>query len=614
MIRRTYFNGRVRSGFLLANGLALLAAFIILVAWPGHSGPSEVSLSEIQRAVDAGDVVSATIDDEARVIEVERTDGSRSRAAYPSSFGDELVQHLADSGAEVTVEPAQRTPLWLRMVVAFLPFAAIVAAFLLYTRFRSGSSFGRGRQLRAAVPDTRFADIAGVDEVVAEVAEIVDFLRDPTRFTRSGARPPRGVLLTGPPGTGKTMIARAVAGESGVPFFAMSGSDFVETYAGVGAARVRRVFQIARKQPKAIVFIDEIDAVGKSRHGGPSGGYVDERERTLNLLLVEMDGFEKSDVIVLAATNRADVLDPALLRPGRFDRTIAVPPPDRRGRTQILELMTRHRRLDPDVDLVELARQTPGLTGADLSALVNEAALEGARAGANVISRMHVERALGTTLLGRERPSALVSDQDRSITAWHEAGHATCALLLPEIDDPTQVSIVPRGVSGGATWLVPGDDRLLRRQQLSARLVVMMGGRAGEEVLLGGEFTNGPADDLRRARLLATEMAVRYGMAGDGVGHGGLAGAELPPDALAETNMLLEDALRRARSLLATNEALLHQIAVELLDDETLHADRLRGLRNELGSLDPAGASSAMPNRVGLEPSGLPSNGNGRQL
>ena len=577
---RTYFRGNVRRNLLAAVAAALIIDLVVIVAWPDGSAPSRVSLTVVDRAVEAGEVRRAVIDDDARTIEVERTDGSVVRAAYPTTLGAVLAERLLADGVEVTVEPAAKVSLWVRFGVAVLPILLIVGVFFLYIRrVRSGASaFGKGRGKAAQTPTDRFSDIGGLDEVVAELAEVRDYLQHAERFAASGARAPQGFLLTGPPGTGKTMLARALAGEAGVPFFAMSGSDFVETFAGVGAARVRRLFELARKHDRAIIFIDEIDAVGKSRSAA-TGGDTDERERTLNQLLVEMDGFTKSNVLVLAATNRADILDPALLRPGRFDRTIQVPLPDRRGRTRILELLAMRHEIASDVDFVELARRTSGMTGAQLAALVNEAALAAARAGQRVVNAHNIHAALATIVLGRERPTALVTERDRRITAWHESGHAVCALLLDDVDDPVQVTIVPRGGAGGATWLTTGDDQFVTRAQARARLLVAMGGRGAEELLLDGDFTSGASQDYAGARALATSMVTRFGMGQRGVAHVGYApGEPLPQEVEAAVNDLLEDSLAAARALLFPASQLLEAMAVELLVDETILLPRLREL------------------------------------
>jgi cell division protease FtsH len=446
-------------------------------------------------------------------------------------------------------------------------------------------AFQKGKGLATEVPETRFGDIAGASETVDELREVVEYLHAPARFAAAGATVPRGFLLVGPPGTGKTLLARAVAGESGVPFFALSGSDFVETFVGVGAARVRKVFERARKCDRAIVFIDEIDAIGKARGSGPSSGANDEREGTLNALLVEMDGFDESNVIMLGATNRPDVLDPALTRPGRFDRQIAVPAPDRRGRTAILELHARGRRLDPGVDLVGLGRRTAGLSGADLAFLVNEAALEAARARATVITDAHFDAALATAVLGKERRSAVISERDRRITAFHETGHALAALLLPEADDPVSVTIIPRGIAGGVTWMSGDDDAYMTRHQARARLTVMLAGRAAEERLLDGDFTQGASGDLKAATDLATAMITDYGMGSMGLAalsSERLSAGTTVDEVNAEVNRMLERALTEARRLLDDNAGLLESVAGALLSEETLSLADLQRIRAEV--------------------------------
>jgi len=391
---------------------------------------------------------------------------------------------------------------------------------------------------------------------------------------------PHGSLLVGPPGTGKTLLARALAGEAGVPFFAMGASEFVESYVGVGASRVRTLFDRARAAGKSIVFIDELDGIGRARgtHSVPGN---EERETTLNQLLVEMDGFEVSSVIVLAATNRPDVLDPALLRPGRFDQQITVPAPDRRGRARILDLYLARRSVSPEVDTAALSRRTAGFTGADLANLVNTAALLSVREGATEIVERHLEEALTTVALGPARKSAVVLERDRRITAWHEAGHALAGLWLPDAEDPISVSIIPRGVAGGVTWFPDPDQLFLSRKQALAQLAVAMGGRVGEELLLGEDVTQGAAQDFKVATDLARRMVTEYGMGSLGPGY--VAPEETHLGVLAEkvheaTDGLLRQALDTARSLLSPARETLARVVEALLDEESLDRDELRRL------------------------------------
>jgi cell division protease FtsH len=431
--------------------------------------------------------------------------------------------------------------------------------------------------------------VVGCDEAVEELAEIVTFLHQPDRFAAAGARMPRGFLLVGPPGTGKTLLARAVAGEAGVPFYAVAGSDFTEMYVGVGAARVRNLFAKAKKTG-GIVFVDELDSVGRARTGtSASNGGSDERESTLNALLVEMDGFGKdSNVIVIAATNRPDVLDPALLRAGRFDRQVMVGAPDRKGRTRLLELYTADRKTAPDVDFVALARRMPGLTGADIANLVNQAALEAARAGRDELGTDDFAEALATVMMGRARKSAIVTDRDREITAWHEGGHAVVALVLPEAHDPVQVTIVPRGAAGGVTWMGGDDAAFLTGGEARARLAVSLAGRAAEEILLGGDFTQGASSDIASATGLARRMVAEWGMSKLGLAAVGPehAGSGLVERVHAEADGLMTDALARARAVLDEHRPLLEAVVADLLADETIDLDRMRELRAGVEAAD----------------------------
>ena len=569
---------------LVAGAVVLVVLALALggVAYARRDRAREVPLSEAIAAIEAREVRSATLDEGEQSIRFTRADGREQKAVYADGFAPELTKRLLDNDVRVETDRVSPTPLAARLGLTLL--ALLILGAILIPLFRGRlkvGAFARGRGELVEVPETRFSDIAGAEEAVQELRELVEVLHDPEKYAAAGAKVPHGVLLVGPPGTGKTLLARAVAGEAGVPFFSISGSDFVETFVGVGASRVRAIFDRARKHGRAIIFIDEIDAVGKARTAGGGSGSSDEREHTLNQLLVEMDGFTASGVIVLAATNRDDVLDPALTRPGRFDRKVHVAAPDRKGRTKILELYTRARRLHRDVDLVGLARRTPGMTGADLAQLVNAAALTAARDGEPEITARHLDDALATRVLGRERRSATLTDRDRRITAWHEAGHALAALLLPDADDPVIVTIVPRGPAGGVTWMSGNDNALLTRREASARLVVAMGGRAAEELMLSGDYTQGAAGDFASATSLAWQMVTEYGMSTLGV-------TRLTPELLAAGNMadtvhatvdtMCTEALELARALLGTHRDFLEAIAETLLVDETLDLAELREL------------------------------------
>lgn len=436
----------------------------------------------------------------------------------------------------------------------------------------------------AAVPGTRFDDVAGCDEAVEDMRELVEFLRDPQRFEKVGAQVPRGALLVGPPGTGKTLLARAVAGEAGVPFYPAAGSDFVEMYVGVGPKRVREIFAKARKHPEgAIIFIDEVDAIGRQRGSAGQGGNQ-EHENTLNALLVQLDGFSSSNVIVLAATNRDDVLDGALTRPGRLDRKIHVPLPDRAGRERILGVHAGSKPLEDGVNLGLVARRTPGMSGADLAQVVNEACLVAARAGRDIVTDEDFDHAVAIVAMGKARTSAVVTEHDRTVTAWHEAGHTVSAMVLPDADDPVSVSIVPRGPAGGVTWMAEGDNLFLTRRRAFARLVVAMSGRAAEELLLDGEFTSGPHGDLTAATRTAMAMVTQFGMTDNGLmirSEGLLATGAKATDATVEAvEALLADALAAARETLAAHRSLFDAIVAGLLEHETLTHPQLVALQS----------------------------------
>jgi cell division protease FtsH len=471
--------------------------------------------------------------------------------------------------------------------MTLLPVALIIG-FLVWFARRSGMGGAGAKAFTTAtadlgdVPVTRFSEVVGCDEALEELAEIVTFLHQPERFAAAGARMPRGFLLVGPPGTGKTLLARSVAGEAGVPFYAAAGSDFTEMFVGVGAARVRSLFAKAKKTG-GIVFLDELDSIGRARTGTTAGnGGTDERESTLNALLVEMDGFAKdSNVIVIAATNRPDILDPALLRAGRFDRQVDVAPPDRKGRTRLLELYTEGRKVGADVDFVTLGRRTPGLTGADIANLVNQAALEAARAGREEISPEDFAEAVCTVYMGRGRKSAEVPQWSREVTAWHEAGHAVASLVLPQSDDPMQVTIIPRGMSGGTTWYGVDDESFYARSAALAKLVVLLAGRAGEELLLDGDYTQGPVGDIASATGLAQRMVMQWGMSSLGLAAVSPqeASSGLSERVHAEVDRFLTAALEQARTLLSENRPFFEAVARELLADETIDLARLRELQ-----------------------------------
>lgn len=552
---------------------------------------TEVPLSEI--LADAKDAAKIVVDEGTGFVEAHLPDGSVEYASYPAGAIEALLPRLADSGVTLDVKPAPKPSLLPSILLTLLPVGLILGFFLFMGKKGAmgglgglgNLGLGKGKAAPVEVPSTKFADVAGVDEALEDLQEVVEFLHNPTRYTKTGAKRPRGFLLVGPPGTGKTLLARAVAGEAGVPFYAITGADFVELFAGLGASRVRELFNKARAQEKAIIFIDEIDAVGKARGRGVQTGANDERENTLNALLVELDGFSRHDgIVILAATNRVDVLDPALLRPGRFDRAITVPAPDRVGRRKILELYARNRPFAEDVDWEQLARRTQGMTGAQLEQLLNEAALEAARRGRERIEGTDMETALATTVLGRERRSAAVSERDRRIVAWHEAGHAIAALLLQDADDPVQVSIIPRGGTGGATWMTGNEHDLVTRRQAAARLVVALSGRAAEELLLDGDYTQGAHGDLSMATRLATEMIARYGMGDRLVSRSDeklVFDGPVSQEIDEEVDRMLVASLDAARGLLRERSRFLEVVANELLDKENLDLTDLRRLETE---------------------------------
>jgi cell division protease FtsH len=549
-----------------------------------------INYSKFVELVKADKVVKVTLQGDE--ITGELADGKAFKSYSPAD--PELVRLLQSKKVEITAKPKDDSPWYTTLLVSWLPMLVLVGIWIFFMRqMQSGGgkamSFGksRARLMTENTVKVTFNDVAGIEEAKEEVAEIIDFLKDPKKFTRLGGRIPKGVLLVGAPGTGKTLLARAIAGEAGVPFFSISGSDFVEMFVGVGAARVRDLFIQGKKNAPCIIFIDEIDAVGRHRGAGLGGGH-DEREQTLNQLLVEMDGFEANEgVILIAATNRPDVLDPALLRPGRFDRQVVVPVPDLKGRESILQVHTRRTPLAESVNLSILARSTPGFSGADLENLVNEAALFAARRGNELVTMDDFEQAKDKVLMGSERKSLILSERERLNTAYHEAGHTLVAKLIPGTDPIHKVTIIPRGRALGLTQQLPLDERhTYPKEYLVSTLTVLLGGRAAEELIFQ-HFTTGAGNDLERATELARKMVCNWGMS-DELGPVTFGKREehiflgrefaQSKDFSEETARLIDGAIKnlvlgaydRARDLLTAHRAQLQGLAQGLLEKETL--------------------------------------------
>lgn len=554
-----------------------------------------------------------------RSVESVRLSADRTRAKVPTQDGTQvyvnlpndpqLINILSENGVDISVEPQKDDGMWVRALSSlFFPILLLAGLFFLLRRAQSGPgsqamNFGKSKARVQMEPQTQvtFGDVAGIDQAKLELAEVVDFLKNADRFTAIGAKIPKGVLLVGPPGTGKTLLARAVAGEAGVPFFSISGSEFVEMFVGVGASRVRDLFEQAKANAPCIVFIDEIDAVGRQRGAGLGGGN-DEREQTLNQLLTEMDGFEgNTGIIIIAATNRPDVLDAALLRPGRFDRQVVVDRPDYAGRKEILLVHARGKTLAQDVDLDKIARRTPGFTGADLSNLLNEAAILAARRNLTEISMDEINDAIDRVLAGPEKKNRVMSEKRKTLVAYHEAGHALVGALMPDYDPVQKISIIPRGRAGGLTWFTPSEDRmesgLYSRSYLQNQMAVALGGRIAEEIIFGEEeVTTGASNDLQQVARVARQMVTRFGMSdrlgpvalGRQNGGGVFLGREIASDrdfsdetAAAideEVRNLVEQAYRRAKDVLVGNRHVLDQLAQMLVEKETVDADELQNI------------------------------------
>ncbi len=589
---------RYRYWILAGLILTLTAAPAALYILRGEPASPSMAFSEFLQQVEANAVARVTFNE--RAIDVVLKDGSRAQTIAPaefltanSSFLHDLVRRNVQF--EVTPAPEPGSLSWSAMITAAAFFALLAFTVYRTTAGRIPSMSGRGRIADRGEHVVTFQDVAGVDEAKDEVKEIVDFLREPGRFSAIGGRIPKGVLLVGPPGTGKTLLARSIAGEAGVPFMFASGSDFVEMYAGVGAARVRRLFRDARRHKSCIVFIDELDAVGRSR-GGNSLSH-EEREQTLNQLLVEMDGFETHQgIVVIAATNRQDILDPALLRPGRFDRQVTVGNPDLRGREAILRVHARKVQIDPEVNLRSIARGTPGFSGADLANLVNEAALFAGRAGRTVVVDADLQEARDKVLMGVERRSVALSDLDRINCAYHEAGHAVVAALLPKADPLHKVTIIPRGRAMGVTMQLPEADRhTYTKDYLETQVAVLMGGRVAEELFMH-HMTSGASNDIERATDIAQHMVCEWGMSDLGPlayrkpGNSFEADrAHILSEATAqrvdeEIRKVVVNAYNHARCIIEQNRQAVEMMAQALLEEESLEAEEIRALLEKSGA------------------------------
>ena len=570
------------------------------------NAPRTLRYSDFVEAVQANEISRVLISPDRGTAQVVENNGQR--AVVNLAPDKDLLKILTDHNVDIAVQPSREPAAWQQAVGSlFFPLLLLGGLFFLLRRAQGGGgnpamSFGKSKARVQMEPQTQvtFGDVAGIEGAKLELTEVVDFLKNPDRFTAVGAKIPKGVLLVGPPGTGKTLLAKAVAGEAGVPFFSISGSEFVEMFVGVGASRVRDLFENAKKNAPCIVFIDEIDAVGRQRGAGLGGGN-DEREQTLNQLLTEMDGFEgNTGIIIVAATNRPDVLDAALMRPGRFDRQVVVDRPDYSGRLQILEVHARGKTLAKDVDLDKVARRTPGFTGADLSNLLNEAAILAARRQLTEISMDEVNDAIERVMAGPEKKDRVMSEKRKRLVAYHEAGHALVGALMPDYDPVQKISIIPRGNAGGLTFFTPSEERmesgLYSRAYLQNQMAVALGGRVAEEIVYGeDEVTTGASNDLQQVARVARQMVTRFGMSEKlgpvalGRSQGGMflgrdiaAERDFSEETAAtideEVSQLVEEAYRRATAVLTNNRSVLDELAEMLVERETVDAEELQEL------------------------------------
>ena len=597
-------------GFYLL--IILVAISVIDYFSTKNTNRQEVEYTQFLQQVDKGDVSKVVIIQ--NTIHGTLADGTEFTTITPDAPNNDpdLYQKLSAKGIDIAAENPPEPPWWSQMFSSVIPILLLIGVWFFIMQQTQGGggrvmSFGKSRARMSGADKIKvtFRDVAGADEAKQELEEVVEFLKHPKKFNELGARIPKGVLLFGPPGTGKTLLARAVAGEAGVPFFSISGSDFVEMFVGVGASRVRDLFEQAKKNAPCIVFIDEIDAVGRQRGAGVGGGH-DEREQTLNQLLVEMDGFAANEgIIIIAATNRPDILDPALLRPGRFDRQIVVDKPDVRGRLAILKVHTKGKPMAKDVDLDIIARRTPGFTGADLSNLVNEAALLAARRDKHKVSMTDMEEAIERVIAGPERKSHVMSEEEKRLTAYHEGGHTLVGMMLKHADPVHKVTIIPRGRAGGYTLMLPKEDRnYATRSELLDRLKVAMGGRVAEEVVLK-EISTGASQDIQQASRIVRSMIMQYGMSdvlgpvaygesqnhqvflGRDINHQRNYSEEVASEIDKEVRKYMEEAYEACRKIITENRDKLELIAQALMERETLTAKELEELLTTGSITDP---------------------------
>ena len=586
--------------------LWLVIAVVLLTVFQNFNvnrPPEEVPYSTFLEMVNGNQIRSVEVD--GLIIRGERSDGMSFETIQPQIIDKVLIDDMVEHNVAFQGERPEQQSIWMQLLVASFPILVIIAVFMFFMRQMQGGAGGKGGPLSFGKSKakllgedqikTTFADVAGVDEAKEEVKELVDFLREPGKFQKLGGRIPRGTLLVGSPGTGKTLLAKAIAGEAKVPFFSISGSDFVEMFVGVGASRVRDMFEQAKKATPCIIFIDEIDAVGRHRGAGMGGGN-DEREQTLNQLLVEMDGFEGNEgIIVIASTNRPDVLDPALLRPGRFDRQVVVPLPDLRGREQVLKVHMRKVPLADDVIAMDIARGTPGFSGADLANVVNESALFAARQDQRLVSMRHFEQAKDKIMMGAERKTMVMSEKERTNTAYHEAGHCIVGHLMPEHDPTYKVSIIPRGRALGVTMFLPEEDRYsMSKRSIESQICGLFGGRIAEELTLGFEgVTTGASNDIERASKMARSMVTKWGLSEklgpmqyeDDENDGFLSrpGGSARANMSAETSKVIDEEIKQiidhcygtARQILTDHREQLDAMAAALLEYETIDKSQI---------------------------------------